>query len=106
MITKENDDFIVESEIGRVLFKPYRPRQKEIILEFKQGTGKEALAMCREGLSYLFDNTDTLIVRGFILSDNAKSRAFGNALGFATIKEENGIVEKRMTITRWRKQND
>lgn len=105
-MTTEGDSIIFEADCGRVLFKPYGPRQKEIILEFKQGTGKEALVMCREGLSYLFDNTDTLIVRGFILSDNAKSRAFGNALGFATIKEENGIVEKRMTITRWRKQND
>lgn len=104
-ITLEGADYIAASDVGRVRFVPRGYRQREIILEFEPGSGKAALDLCREGLKYLFEQTDTLIVRGYIKSDNAASRAFGNALGFATLGEKDGIVEKRMTLARWRSQN-
>lgn len=106
MITFEEQNVVVQSDIGRVIFRPMGYRQYEIILEFNTGAGKEALDMCREGLDYLFTQTNTLIVRGYIKSENSYSRVFGNALGFSTIKEEDGVVEKRMTITRWNRLND
>lgn len=104
-ITLENDEYVATCAAGRVRFRSVGYRQREIILEFDDGAGKAALITCREALAYLFDHTDTLIVRGYIERGNAASRAFGNALGFSTRGEKNGLIEKRMTQARWRQIN-
>lgn len=94
------------SDVGRVVFRPIGYRQLSIELDFKEGAGQQALDVCRRALATIFDTTDTLIVRGYIASDNKPSRAFGAALGFSTVRTDDKYIEKRMTKARWRHLNE
>lgn len=102
-VTFENGEYVATCAVGRVRFKPIGYRQVEMILEFSKGAGKPALDCCRDALAYIFSNTDTLIVRGWVSKTNAAARAFGTAFGATDVKESDEIVERRLTKTRWEK---
>jgi hypothetical protein len=104
-VTIENDEYIASGSAGRTRFRPMGFRQYEMINEFQDGSGKAALDTCREGLAYMFGNTDALIIRGSIPSENMAARQMATAFGATTRSEDGGIIEKRITIARWRQFN-
>lgn len=103
IMTTEGDSIIFEADCGRAIFVKYGLMQYELRYDFKEGSAVAALKVCRDAINYLFDNTDTLIIRGFIPRSNIQSRTFSNALGAVTVKKDGKIIEKRITIARWRK---
>jgi len=93
--------YTMSDACGQVRFEPYGRKQLEIILEFNEGAGAAALDVCRAAFDYLFTETDTLIVRGFVENSNTNSRAFVAALGMTTKATFGDWIEKRMTRARW-----
>lgn len=105
MITTENGEYIASGPTGRSRFLPIGYRQYEMVNEYQDGSGKAALDTCREGLTYMFDTAGALIIRGWIPATNMAARQMATAFG-ATTKSDNGeVIEKRITLARWRKFN-
>lgn len=101
VLIKDNS-YIVTGATGRTTFYPIGKYQYEMINEFESGDGKTTLETCREGIAYMFENTDALIIRGWIPSTNMAARQMATAFGATTKSKANGKIEKRITKARWR----
>lgn len=94
--------------VGSVHFRPFRTLETygthtyQIVLDLLPGRGDATgLALCKDAVTWIFNNTKALFIVGYIESSNLASRQFGTALGFNNVGEENGWTTWKVSVSQW-----
>jgi hypothetical protein len=89
-------------ETGIVTYTKIGPFRYRTDLDVKGGHGQRRL---EAGLRYMFEETDALIIEGWTPIENKAAHLVARRAGYVEYAREDGLVKRKITISRWLKSN-